>query len=66
MLFGMGLFTLASLLCGMAQSMEQRVLARIIQGIGAGADSAAVSILGLAAAISMPNKLLRGREDKAR
>ncbi|WP_248794490.1 MDR family MFS transporter [Pseudomonas sp. MWU13-2105] len=36
MLFGMGLFTLASLFCGMAQSMEQLVLARIIQGIGAG------------------------------
>ena len=36
MLFGMGLFTLASALCGMAQSMEQLVLARILQGIGAG------------------------------
>ena len=36
MLFGMGLFTLASLFCGMAQSMEQLVLARIVQGIGAG------------------------------
>jgi multidrug resistance protein len=36
MLFGMGLFTLASLFCGMAQSMEQLVLARILQGIGAG------------------------------
>lgn len=36
MLFGMGLFTLASLFCGIAQSMEQLVLARIIQGIGAG------------------------------
>ncbi|WP_299830359.1 MDR family MFS transporter [Pseudomonas sp.] len=36
MLFGLGLFTLASLFCGMAQSMEQLVLARIIQGIGAG------------------------------
>nr|WP_256349722.1 MDR family MFS transporter [Pseudomonas gingeri] len=36
MLFGMGLFTLASLFCGMAQSMEQLVIARIIQGIGAG------------------------------
>ena len=36
MLFGMGLFTLASLFCGMAQSMEQLVLARIFQGIGAG------------------------------
>ena len=28
--------------------------------------SAAVSLLGLAAAIAMPNHLLRGREDKAR
>lgn len=36
MLIGMGLFTLASLFCGMAQSMEQLVLARILQGIGAG------------------------------
>lgn len=36
MLFGMGLFTLASLFCGMAQNMEQLVLARIFQGIGAG------------------------------
>ena len=36
MLFGMGLFTLASLFCGVAQNMEQLVLARIIQGIGAG------------------------------
>jgi EmrB/QacA subfamily drug resistance transporter len=35
-LFGMGLFTVASLFCGLAQSMEQLVLARIIQGIGAG------------------------------
>ncbi|SCW93039.1 MULTISPECIES: MDR family MFS transporter [unclassified Pseudomonas] len=36
MLFGMGLFTLASLFCGLAQNMEQLVLARIVQGIGAG------------------------------
>ncbi|MCU1728941.1 MFS transporter [Pseudomonas sp. 7P_10.2_Bac1] len=36
MLFGMGVFTLASLFCGLAQNMEQLVLARIIQGIGAG------------------------------
>ena len=36
MLFGMGLFTLASLFCGLAQNMEQLVLARIIQGVGAG------------------------------
>jgi EmrB/QacA subfamily drug resistance transporter len=36
MLFGLALFTFASVLCGMAQSMEQLVLARILQGIGAG------------------------------
>ncbi|WP_296256697.1 MULTISPECIES: MDR family MFS transporter [unclassified Pseudomonas] len=36
MLFGLGLFTLASLFCAMAQSMEQLVLARLLQGIGAG------------------------------
>ncbi len=36
MLFGLGLFTLASLFCGAAQSMEQLVLARVLQGIGAG------------------------------
>ncbi|WP_268797709.1 MDR family MFS transporter [Pseudomonas huanghezhanensis] len=36
MLFGLGTFTLASLFCGMAQSMEQLVLARVLQGIGAG------------------------------
>jgi hypothetical protein len=28
--------------------------------------SAAVSLLGLAAAVAMPNRLLRGREDKAK
>lgn len=36
MLIGMGLFTLSSLFCAMAQNMEQLVLARIFQGIGAG------------------------------
>ncbi|MBH3423086.1 DHA2 family efflux MFS transporter permease subunit [Pseudomonas gessardii] len=36
MLIGMGLFTVASLFCGLAQSMEHLVLARILQGIGAG------------------------------
>src|SRR3546814_16239313 len=36
MLLGMGLFTLASLFCGLAPNMEQLVLERIFQGIGAG------------------------------
>jgi len=36
MLFGLGTFTVASLFCAMAQSMEQLVLARVLQGIGAG------------------------------
>jgi MFS family permease len=33
MLFGLGLFTLASLFCGAAQSMEQLVLARVLRGL---------------------------------
>lgn len=36
MLFGMGLFTVASFFCGMAQSMEQLVLARIFQASAPG------------------------------
>lgn len=36
MLFSIALFTFASLLCGLAQSMEQLVLARVLQGVGAG------------------------------
>jgi len=44
-LLGMGLFTFASLLCGMAQSQEMLVGARFLQGIG-GAMTSAV-ILGI-------------------
>ncbi len=36
-LFGSGLFLLGSILCGTAQSMEQLILFRAIQGLGAGA-----------------------------
>ncbi|EPE62980.1 major Facilitator Superfamily protein [Exiguobacterium sp. S17] len=37
LLFGIGLFTLASLLCGLATSMEQLIVFRALQGLGAGA-----------------------------
>jgi len=37
MLIGIGLFTLGSALCGMAQSMEQLVAFRAVQGVGGGA-----------------------------
>lgn len=37
LLFGIGLFALGSLLCGLAGSMEQLVLFRAVQGLGAGA-----------------------------
>jgi EmrB/QacA subfamily drug resistance transporter len=36
-LFGSGLFLLGSILCGAAQSMEQLIIFRAIQGLGAGA-----------------------------
>ena len=36
-LFGSGLFLLGSILCGTAQSMEQLIIFRAIQGLGAGA-----------------------------
>lgn len=34
--FALGMFTLASLLCGMAQSLEQLILFRVLQGVGGG------------------------------
>lgn len=37
MLIGIGLFTLASALCGIARSMEQLVVFRALQGVGGGA-----------------------------
>ncbi len=37
MLIGIGLFTLGSALCGVAQSMEQLAVFRAIQGVGGGA-----------------------------
>src|SRR5437667_4103931 len=36
-LFGSGLFLLGSIFCGAAQSMEQLIIFRAIQGLGAGA-----------------------------
>ena len=36
-LFGSGLFLLGSIMCGTAQSMEQLIIFRAIQGLGAGA-----------------------------
>lgn len=37
LLFGIGVFTLASLACGLAQTMESLIIFRAVQGIGAGA-----------------------------
>jgi EmrB/QacA subfamily drug resistance transporter len=37
MLIGIGLFTLGSALCGMAQTIEQLVVFRAVQGVGGGA-----------------------------
>ncbi len=37
LLFGIGVFTVASLACGLAQSMEMLIVFRAVQGIGAGA-----------------------------
>src|SRR5262245_40071664 len=41
-LAGLGLFTVASLLCGAAQSQEVLVVARFIQGVGGAMTSAVV------------------------
>lgn len=41
-LSGLGVFTVASLLCGMAQSQEMLVAARFVQGIGGAMTSAVV------------------------
>lgn len=46
MLFGMGLFTVASLFCGLAQNMEQLVLARIIQDWRRNMISVSQAIIG--------------------
>lgn len=44
---GIGLFLLGSILCGAAQSMEQLILFRAVQGIGAGAvQPIALTIVG--------------------
>jgi MFS family permease len=37
LLFGLGLFMLGSILSGLAQSMPQLIVMRVIQGLGAGA-----------------------------
>ena len=37
LLFGLGLFAVGSMLCGLAQTMPQLIAMRIVQGLGAGA-----------------------------
>src|SRR6266849_7141324 len=46
-LFGVGLFLLGAFLCGLATSMEQLILFRFVQGMGAGAiQPVAITVVG--------------------